>query len=115
MFENYVLSSGAICAVINQIEGFRTTKIPEAEIQAFIEAHRKNKIYFCGQTLPVDDSKWIQEIDGARLLKDLFKSLSENRVTYDKVRHAPLLTEWLIQNAPVELEELATFLFAVLS
>jgi energy-coupling factor transporter ATP-binding protein EcfA2 len=34
MFENYILSRGAICAVVNQIEGFRTTKILEAEIQA---------------------------------------------------------------------------------
>jgi len=115
MYENYLLLPTGISAVVNQIEGFRATAVPEDEIRGFIEARKKDKRYFCRQTLPLDESKWIQEIDGASLLADLFKTLSETRVEYDKVEHAPLLTKWLLENAPGELEELASFLVEILS
>jgi hypothetical protein len=36
-----------------------------------------------------------------------FKSLSEQRVGYDKIAYSVSLTDWLIEHAPEDLRELA--------
>ena len=47
-------------------------------------------------------------------LEQLFSDLSEQRVTYQKVPHGVALTEWLIENAPGELAEVADLLLKVI-
>jgi hypothetical protein len=49
------------------------------------------------------------------VLKEVFATLSETRVAYDKVKHSLALTEWIIDNAPEELLGIAALLSQILS
>jgi hypothetical protein len=115
MYENYLLYPPAIVRVANKIEGFNPTQITEAQVGDLIDAKRKVKAYFCGEELPGDPADWIREIDGAKVLKEIFASLSETRVQYDKVKHSLALTEWIIENAPGELAGIAALLNQILN
>jgi len=50
---------------------------------------------------------WLNKVDGATILKEMFNELSETRVAYDKVKHSVAITEWLIDNASGDLKELS--------
>jgi len=113
MFENYLLNSGAVASIANGIEGFRTPAISPAEVAERIERKKDDLHYYCAgsRAIPANPNT---HVDGARILKEIFSELSENRVTYDKVRHSVALTNWLIENQPNELDEVADFLISVL-
>ena len=57
---------------------------------------------------------WQEHIHGAHLLEKLFTTLSETRVTYEKTTHSVALTEWLAENAPEDLAEIAKLITDVL-
>jgi AAA domain, putative AbiEii toxin, Type IV TA system/AAA domain len=109
MFENYLLNSEALAAVIANIAGFRDQPVSANEIAAWINTHRWERRYFetVLETSARSDALWFERGNGALLLADLFKGLSQQRVTYDKVRHGVLLTEWLCENAFEHLAEVA--------
>jgi hypothetical protein len=44
------------------------------------------------------------------LLKECFNTLTESRVAFSKTTHSVQLTEWLLDNEPEQLQELADFL-----
>lgn len=54
------------------------------------------------------------DIDGAKMLKDLFEELSDHTVSFSKSAHSIQLTDWIIENAPDELSEIADLLKDVL-
>jgi predicted ATPase len=114
MYENYLLYPATIVKTANAIEGFSPIPITEAQVRELIDAKCKAKSYFCDQELPADPADWIREIDGARVLKEIFATLSETRVVYDKVKHSRAHTEWLIDNAPDELSGIAALLSQIL-
>lgn len=119
LYENYLLSPRAIAAIINGIDGFRDPPVTEAEIQDWIEREvgewrsgRRKKEY---GPLPDDaNAPWEVWIHGANLLKHLFRDLSETRVSYDKIAYSVALTEWLIENSPEDLRELADLMQSML-
>jgi hypothetical protein len=113
MFENYLLSPPAIAAVANDIQGFRQNPITPEEVLALVEAKRADLRYFCPgiRVVPAD---WVQEIDGATVLKEIFAELSEHRVSYDKVRHSVALTKWLVAHAPQSFQEIIELLVPLL-
>jgi len=53
-------------------------------------------------------------IHGALLLADLFNDLSKNKVSYSKTKHSLLITEWIVENSPSDLEELKLLLINTL-
>ena len=114
MYENYLLYPRAIAKVANGIEGFNSTPITEAQVHALIEEKKALKTYFCNQAIPTNSADWLREIDGAKVLKEIFATLSETRVTYDKMKHSLALTEWIIDNAPEELRGIAALLSQIL-
>lgn len=114
MFENYLLHPAAIANLCNSIQGFREQRIAEEEVGGLIDSHCANAAYFCHHVLPEEGSARRGEVDAARLLGDLFSSLSENRVSYDKVKHGEALTKWLIAHEPGHLKDLAEFYVGVL-
>jgi predicted ATPase len=113
MFENYLLNAAGIVVLANDTEGFRAAPITQEEVTRLIDAKRADLRYFCpgARALPGD---WLAEIDGARVLKEIFEELSETRVAYDKVRHSVALTRWLIDHEPAQLQEISDLLAAVL-
>jgi hypothetical protein len=113
MFENYLLNPRAIAHVASHTEGFSEDgDVSLGDIEGWIEEHRWDDKYFdpLVEELPRTHHFWLAEVDGAQVLKDLFASLSESRVAYDKVLHGVELTRWLCDNAPEDLEELASLI-----
>jgi len=103
-YENYLLHPAAIAHVTNALENFRNEPVTDDEVQALIEKKREKSEYF--KSLKVENGEnWIARINGALVLADIFKELSEKRYYYEKTTHAVTLTEWLIENAPEELDE----------
>jgi hypothetical protein len=112
LYENYLLNPKALAAIINGIPDFRGLPVTEEEIQTWISKEVQawttgNKTEGKYGPAPADPQAWQVSIHGAHLLECLFKSLSEQRVVYDKIAYSVSLTEWLIEHAPEDLRELA--------
>lgn len=110
MYENYLLHESAIASVIlNSEEHPRELEAVTSEINEWFAGNGWNQKYF-GKV--VEESTrtreiWVEKVHGAKLLKDLFEEVTEARVTYDKLIHGKALTQWLLNNKPEELKELA--------
>jgi predicted ATPase len=114
MFENYLLNSGAVAKVANSIENFRPAPVSPEEVDGIIQEKRTDRRFYCSDRPNVADDRWVYEIDGAKLLKQVFSDLSESRVAFDKIRHSVALAEWLIDNAPDDLAEVKELLLTIL-
>jgi hypothetical protein len=110
MFENYLLNPTAIAHVANAIEGFRSPPLTADEVTGAVEQKLNNTSYICSPANVRDSAERLRVIDGARILKEIFAEFSETRVPYEKVRHGIALTEWLIENAPADLQEVRDLL-----
>jgi predicted ATPase len=116
MYENYLLNPAAIAAVASKIEGFREPPVTADEVRAAIDSMRGERRYYCTDD-PDErgDEVWLRRVNGAGVLHDIFGALSENRASYDKVKHSTDLTRWLIQNSPAHLREISNLLREVLA
>jgi hypothetical protein len=115
MYENYLLSAPAIASMANEIEGFRPGHpLSEAEVEGMIQIKRQRLDFYCRGTARVP-ADWMQGIDGARVLSEIFAELSESRVSFEKTKHSVSLTKWLIRNDLERLREVADLLVRVLS
>lgn len=117
MYENYLLNSQAIASVLSNSEGFGNSPIKADDIDDWLAHNRWNRKYFDPEILQQERSEnlWIEKVHAGKILEGLFKEFSENQVAYDKIAHGELLTEWLINNEPNDLEELANFIKATLN
>jgi AAA15 family ATPase/GTPase len=112
LYENYLLNPTAITSIVNSIEGFCENPVSESVIDSWLNEKRKEKKY----NLPskhnaVDESApWQVNIQGAKLLEDLFKDISSNRIEFHKVSHGLALTEWLIAHSPEDLNDIVNLL-----
>jgi energy-coupling factor transporter ATP-binding protein EcfA2 len=113
MYENYLLSAEAIAAVANSIRDFRPQQVQADEVQQLLDAKLGDRRYYCPglQAIPNDRPT---HVDGARILKDIFGELSENRVYYQKMTHSVAITDWILQHRREEFRDLATWLVGVL-
>lgn len=117
MYESYLLNSAAIAALVNQIGGFGDAEIGPGRVAAWINAVRWDRRYF-KRAVPEANrvhDYWLREVDGAKLLQDLFLSLSEQRVKYDKVKHGYSLTAWICQHTPEEFDEISSAITELLT
>jgi predicted ATPase len=116
MYESYLLLPDAIAAVANSISGFSEQPITPEHVRLFIEGKRVDQHYYQPFPVPpVGDETWINSVHAARLLKDLFRELSRGMVPYEKPDHSVMLTRWLIDNRPADLETLSSLLVDTLS
>jgi len=104
MFENYLLEPAAIASVVNGIDGFRDSNVSEPEIADWIRRQRNG----------TPEADWLVEVDGARLLQELFAGFSETRANYDKVEYGLALTNWIATNRPQHFTEIADLLCSAL-
>jgi hypothetical protein len=109
MYENYLLDSEAISAVLTELDGDGEEHTFE-EVETWMEENAAD--YDTDHDFGTDG--WEEEVDAASLLEDLFVDLSDTRVEFEKVRDNAKLTEWLIENEPDALAELAELLTEVL-
>lgn len=93
MYENYLLNADAIAHVLSQ--ELKTT-INTQQVQEWLADNQRGNI---------------ETLDGAKLFKNLFLTLSNSKLEYDKIRHGYQLTQWLINNNQIDdLQQLADFL-----
>ncbi len=94
MFENYLLNPSAIAEVTSSIEGFRGTPVTVEEIENWLREHKWNTEYFNSVPRQNDRAEqiWLEKVYGTKILENLFKTFSENRVIYRKVEHGLALT-----------------------
>jgi ABC-type molybdenum transport system ATPase subunit/photorepair protein PhrA len=113
MYENYLLLPTAVAAVANAIEGFREHPLTAEEVAEEFNARLADVTYYCEKQLPNVEQRAI-EVNGARILKDVFAKLSDARVTFDKLRHSVALTDWIIKNDSEKLREIKELLIQLL-
>ena len=117
MFENYLLDSEAIVAVYNkEPELAENKKVSIEKVGKWIATKRKNKEYLSEKIKKqesIENKEWYENVDGARLLEDLFRHLQGN-IEYRKTTHSIKLTEWLLENKPEQLKELKDFLIELI-
>lgn len=112
MYENYLLQPGAIAYVMNSIDGFRAIPVSAQEVSDRLAQRKWNRSYLADPVSEESktDTSWLSLVDGAKVLQDLFKELSEGRVAYDKVAYGVKLTEWLCENDFDRFDEVATLI-----
>jgi energy-coupling factor transporter ATP-binding protein EcfA2 len=110
--ECFFLHADAIAGVCSNIGGFAADGQPTTEqvVQNWLnQALLDPKYWAAGQT-PSDDPARLDTIDGASVLRDLFNSLSETRVSYRKTVHSVSLFDWTYQLRRDRLADLIAFL-----
>ena len=114
MFENFLLDPEAIVAVVNRIDNFRPVSVDPGEVWAIIETRSTDRKYLCAPEQGQEAGHWLATIDGARVLKDIFATLSETRVEFRKAEHSVALAEWIVENRPEQFREIANKLVQLL-
>lgn len=116
MYENYLLDAEAISSTMTGIEGFRKDQVTHEKVTGWLNTLKWNGKYIKdpNQVRQKTDNYWKTNVDGAKLLADLFSEFSETRVEYDKVAHGIILTKWIISNKPENLIEIKDLLIEVI-
>ena len=114
MFENYLLDAKAIVSVYNETAVEDAPEVTFKQVTKWIEDNRKDSKY-SSKLVKNKEDDWQKDIDGAKLLYDLFTQLSETTNPFYKTTHSVMLTEWLLENKPEILDELKNFLINLIS
>jgi hypothetical protein len=117
MYENFLLIPEAIQAVLSPLPSFRAACPSVEELKEWLMVNGGKRAYIDQPTDRADITSraWREQVNGAKLLRDLFAELSGDREEYRKTVHSVQLTEWLIQNKPDSLEEVKDFLDSILA
>ncbi len=112
-FENYLLNAAAIAHCMNCHPPFSTNEAPKVtvdRVRDWIATHQLDPVY--GTDGKTSD---LVVLYAPKLLHDLFLGISENRLEYRKTTHSVELTEWILENKPDELKEVADLLRIILA
>lgn len=108
MFENYLLVPAALSAVLTRED---TGHIHAAEtIITWIGTH-SSRFLPRGVVAPPFSAEWLQKLDGACLISELFTELSDGRLEFRKVHHCQLLTKAVLELDNQGLKSLAEITF----
>ncbi|MCU0547687.1 MAG: AAA family ATPase [Oscillatoriaceae cyanobacterium Prado104] len=118
MYENYLLHPEAIATVLNREDAKREQPLDRVTVLKWLETNKSKKDFFSKTPTQeeLSNPQWVDEkIDAAKLLDVLFTELSSARIEYRKTIHSIMLTEWLLENNPEHLVELAQSLKNILN
>ena len=117
MYENFLLIPEAIQAVLSALPSFHGVSLTAERVKEWLETNGGKRTYLDepSERVNITNKTWLEEVNGAKLLHDLFAQLSENREEYRKTVHSVQLTEWLVANNPGSLAEMKEFLESILS
>lgn len=114
MYENYILNVSAIVAIINKysLELGWDRQFENNEIESYFNDNKIKREYYWKHRPPTQEEilNWRININAGKLLEDLVKDFGETRFRYKKRTFSQELTEWIIENAPHELDELKELL-----
>jgi hypothetical protein len=114
MYECYLLNPMAIATVLTRSVG---REISTEAIQAWLDLNKADGKYYPRGSGRTADGRadWLQNIDGANFLSDMFQELSNNTVEFQKTTHSVRLTEYLLENKPEALNEVRDLLVELLT
>ena len=117
MYENFLLIPEAIQAVLSALPSFQGIAVTVEEVKDWLETNGGKRAFLDEPTERADitNKTWLENVNGAKLFRDLFAGLSGNREEYRKTVHSVQLTEWLIRNKPDSLGEMKELLEAILA
>lgn len=108
MFENYLLNPEALSYLTNNVD--KLSLVDSAIIKNWIDDNGNKKEYQATKSI-IWSKEWLADVHAGKLLEKMFQELLNT--TYDKVKYGPILTQWLIENAPEQLEELIKLLNSI--
>jgi hypothetical protein len=111
LFENYLLNPAAITAVLQTL----APQITEQQVREWLEQNKTQPKYYDRHSELPRSELWTDNVNGALLLEDLFSHLTDHHGFFDKTKHSPMLTKWLLENCPEELEALSKLLTSVVT
>jgi AAA15 family ATPase/GTPase len=109
MYENYLLDSEAISVTINEEATWLEIPINITQVHQYLDKIKQEKSYRLQgvKREEVSDNNWLAKIHGAKILESMFQELCNNKLEFRKTKHSYKLTEWLVENKPNFLSELA--------
>lgn len=113
LFENYLVDAAAIADVINA--GDPIVSVTEKLVADWLHSNARARKYWKlpGEVAAYPSVEWSRNVHAAELLTDAFTSLTDARLTYDKVKHGMKLTELLAARKTLDIKELANFLVGI--
>ena len=117
MYENFLLIPEAIQAVLSALPSFQGAPLTAERVKEWLETNGGERTYLDepSERVNITSKTWLEKVNGAKLLHDLFAQLSENREEYRKTVNSVQLTEWLVANNPGFLGEMKEFLESILA
>lgn len=117
MYENYLLVPEALTAILSTLPSFHHSVLTVDRVREWLEVNGGKRPYYLDEPIErvdVTNKSWLENVNGAKFLNDLFASFSEHREEYRKTVHSVQLTEWLIENNPAALDEIKRLLASIL-
>ncbi|WP_339028404.1 AAA family ATPase [Bradyrhizobium symbiodeficiens] len=109
-YENYLLRPDAIANVLTAIPREGQGPISAETVQDWLNANGGRFAPDGAWSGDLGSAKWLAEVHSPSLLTELFNELSGVNLEYSKTIHSVLLTEWLLENDPRALDELAAYI-----
>jgi hypothetical protein len=89
--------------------------MPTSRIKKWLADRKHDPRYYKPLKVPARTAKtWINSVNGAWLLGDMFRDLSGGLVSFEKTSHSPMLTELVLKNSAKDLAEVAEVIKDVL-
>ncbi len=116
-YENYLLNPTAIALVLSATETRQTAPVSVGDVEGWLRAHGEQPKYFDSRdsVATYGTATWRDTVNAPKLLGDMFMAFSDGKETYQKTLHSVALTEWFINNAPMELGDLTRIISEALS
>ncbi|MGD1703434.1 ATP-dependent nuclease [Dapis sp. BLCC M229] len=108
-YENYLLHPQAIFEVLKQENP--SLEIAVADIKNYID-EAEDKKWFLPKNCELKNLK--SQVNGAKLISEIFSKFSNNSVEYRKTKHSLEITNWLLEHEQNYLQELAEFLKGII-
>lgn len=111
-FECYLINAAAIHSVLSELDTNppELAAVEQALLQGGAQAYGAENKW----TGDVQNPEWLKVVDGARLLSDIFATVTEHRVEYRKTRDGISLLKWLLEKEPASLDGLSDFIGKIL-
>lgn len=114
MYESYLVHPKAIASLLNTLPSFSDAPISADNVEGWIRDEGR-QMKFGASAADVFSDYWFEQVDAAKLLIDLFQSISGAKESYSKTTYAPWLTRWLLNNDPVAVTGLSEFVASLLN
>lgn len=96
MYENYLLLPEAIASVINNFDIGKEQEVTPDEVVRWIR-EKYDSSFISGEDALLT-KEWQKNVDGAKLLAQVFSDLTSSRVSFSKTTHSVELTKYLLNH-----------------